>query len=154
MKAVGWAQSFPISSGVQAGRRWARRHVEALERTREAPETVDDIELTVSEKSTNAHVHAHSGAQVMLAWDSRCLHVSVPDSGGGEPAAPAPDPDRASGRGLVLVDSLADSWETRQQTDGKTVTACFLPPGHPDPHTGGGKYGRSAARYRVTPGER
>ncbi|MEE4544062.1 ATP-binding protein [Streptomyces sp. V4-01] len=139
MKAVGWAQSFPVSGGVRAGRQWAREHVEALEWTREAPGTVDDIVLAVSELITNAHVHARSGAQVMLAWDSRCLHVSVHDAAGGEPASPAPDPDRPSGRGLLLVDAVSDSWETRQQRDGKTVTACFSAPGQPDPHAVAGK---------------
>jgi anti-sigma regulatory factor (Ser/Thr protein kinase) len=134
MKAVGWAQSFPISGGVKAGRQWARRHLESLKWTHDAPETVDAIILTVSELITNAHIHARSGAQVILAWDSRCLHVSVHDSDNGEPAPPSPDPDRTSGRGLVLINALADSWETRQQAEGKTVTACFLPPGQPDPH--------------------
>lgn len=134
MKAVGWAQSFPISGGVKAGRQWARQHLKKLAWTQEAPETVDDILLTVSELITNAHVHAHSGAQVTLTWDSRCLHVSVHDAEGGEPEPPPPDADRTSGRGLMLIDALADSWETRQQVGGKTVTACFFPPGGPDPH--------------------
>lgn len=134
IKAVGWAQSFPITGGVQAGRRWTREHLRTLSWTHEAPETVDAIVLTVSELITNAHVHARSGAQVMLTWDSRCLHVSVHDADDGEPASPLPDDDRTSGRGLVLIDALADSWETRRQREGKTVTACFSPPGQPDPH--------------------
>lgn len=137
MKAVGWAQSFPISGGIQAGRRWARRHLRTLAWTEEAPETVDAIVLTVSELITNAHVHAHSGAQVTLTWDSTCLHVSVHDADGGELSLPSPDADRTSGRGLMLVDALAESWETRRQMVGKTVTACFYPPGHPDPHDSG-----------------
>jgi hypothetical protein len=37
----------------------------------------------------------------------------------------------------MLMDALADSWETRHQADGKTVTACFIPPDHPDPHESG-----------------
>lgn len=137
MKAMGWAQSFPVSGGVRAGRRWARERLQTLAWTHEAPQTVDDIVLTVSELITNAHVHAHSGAQVMLTWDNRCLHVSVHDADNSEPAPRLPEDDRTSGRGLVLVDALADSWETHQQTDGKTVTACFFPPGDPDPHTTG-----------------
>jgi hypothetical protein len=32
---------------------------------------------------------------------------------------------------MFLVDALADEWEARPCTDGKTVTACFRPPGRP-----------------------
>lgn len=134
MKAVGWAHSFPMSGGVKAGRQWARKHLETLTWTHEVPETVDAVVLTVSELITNAHIHAHSGAQVTMTWDSRCLHVSVHDADSGEPASPSPDVERTSGRGLLLVDALADRWETRRQAEGKTVTACFCPPGSSDPH--------------------
>lgn len=80
LRAVGWAQSFPVSQGVRAGRRWTRGHLVSLEWTENAPETVDAILLSVSELITNAHVHAHSDAQLVLTWDSHCLHVSVHDS--------------------------------------------------------------------------
>jgi anti-sigma regulatory factor (Ser/Thr protein kinase) len=102
--------------------------------TEEAPDTVDSVLLTVSELITNAHVHAHSTAELVLTWDSRCLHVSVHDSGGGQPTARTPDDSESSGRGLAIVDALADSYETRSQTNGKTVTACFYPPGRPVRH--------------------
>lgn len=128
LRAVGWAQSFPISGGVRAGRQWARRHLEALGWTEEAPDTVDSVLLTVSELITNAHVHAHSSAQLVLAWDSHCLHVSVHDSGSGQPVVRKAGDSEQSGRGLAIVDALADSCETRSQPDGKTVTACFYPP--------------------------
>lgn len=80
LRAVGWAQSFPVSQGVRAGRRWTRGHLVSLEWTENAPETVDAILLSVSELITNAHVHAASDAQLVLTWDSHCLHVSVHDS--------------------------------------------------------------------------
>ncbi|MFV0126706.1 ATP-binding protein [Streptomyces sp. HMX112] len=127
MKAMGWARSFPVSGGVREGRRWAREHLEALGWTRETPDTVDDVLLTVSELITNAHVHAHSDAQLILTWDSRCLHVSVHDSGAGLPAPRTPDTTSPGGRGLALIDALADDWHTHTQPDGKTITACFTP---------------------------
>lgn len=142
MKAVGWAQSFPISGGVQAGRHWARAHLDSLPWTAEAPDTVDDVLLTVSELITNAHVHARSTAQLILAWDNTCLHVSVHDSGDAVPAPRSSEELTTSGRGLTIIDALADSWETHAQSDGKTVTACFSPPGYPAPHAQDG-FGRS-----------
>ncbi|MGR8007047.1 ATP-binding protein [Streptomyces hypolithicus] len=127
MRAVGWAQSFPVTDGIQAARRWARRHLDSLPWTEDAPDTVDDILLTVSELVTNAHIHAHSSAQLVLAWDSQCLHVSVHDSAAGLPTPRRPDNARPSGRGLALIDALADSWHTHPQTEGKSITACFRP---------------------------
>ncbi|MCS0638411.1 ATP-binding protein [Streptomyces sp. LP05-1] len=134
IRAVGWAQSFPITRGVRAGRQWARDHLDALPWTAGAPETVDAVLLTVSELITNAHVHAHSNAQLVLTWDSRCLHVSVHDSGPGLPSPRRPDTVSPHGRGLAIVDALADSWDIHPQTDGKTITACFTPPGRPARH--------------------
>ncbi|MHA6765366.1 ATP-binding protein [Streptacidiphilus sp. PAMC 29251] len=129
IKATGWARSFPVESGVQAGRRWALSHLETLGWTVAAPETVDDVLLTVSELITNAHVHAHSNAQVVLTWDRTCLHVSVSDSSTDLPAPRAADDESTSGRGMVIVDALADRWEAHTRSNGKTISACFRPPG-------------------------
>ncbi|GAA3020180.1 ATP-binding protein [Streptomyces fulvorobeus] len=135
--AVGWAQSFPISRGVRAGRRWTRDHLASMEWTRNAPESVDAILLSVSELITNAHVHARSDAQLVITWDSRCLHVSVHDSAPMPPTQQPEDLTTTGGRGLAIVDALADGWATHPQASGKTVTACFVPPGAPKPSHGG-----------------
>lgn len=137
LRAMGWAQTFPVSQGVRAGRQWTRAHLRSLEWTKDAPETVDAILLSVSELVTNAHVHAHSDAQLVLTWDSHCLHVSVHDSDPLPPIKKAEDVTRAGGRGMVLIDALADDWTTHPQSSGKTVTACFVPPGAPKPRHGG-----------------
>ncbi|NED77667.1 ATP-binding protein [Streptomyces sp. SID9944] len=127
LRAVGWARSLPLDSEVKAARDWARGHLEALGWTRTAPETVDAVLLTVSELVTNAHRHAHSSAQLILTWDNRCLHIAVHDASSEVPAPRAPDTERLGGRGMLLVDALADSWETRRCPHGKTVVACFRP---------------------------
>ncbi|MFI6899565.1 ATP-binding protein [Streptomyces sp. NPDC050256] len=137
LRAVGWAQSFPVSQGVRAGRRWTREHLLSLEWAENAPETVDAILLSVSELITNAHVHAHSDAQLVLTWDSHCLHVSVHDGDPVPPAKQSEDLTTTGGRGLAIVDALADGWATHPQASGKTVTACFAPPGAPKPRHGG-----------------
>jgi anti-sigma regulatory factor (Ser/Thr protein kinase) len=125
MKAVGWARSMPLSRGVNEARQWAREHLEALGWTTTAPETTDAVLLTVSELVTNAHVHAHSSAQLLLTWDTECLHVSVHDASTKLPEPRAADPESLGGRGMFLVDALADTWQARRCPNGKTVTACF-----------------------------
>nr|MDT0525953.1 ATP-binding protein [Streptomyces sp. DSM 41633] len=69
MRAVGWAQSFPVSQGVRAGRHWARGHLASLEWAERSPDTVDSVLIAVSELITNAHRHARSDAQLVLTWD-------------------------------------------------------------------------------------
>ncbi|MFI8191624.1 ATP-binding protein [Streptomyces sp. NPDC085946] len=128
LRAVGWARSLPIDSEVKAARDWAREHLESLGWTTTAPEAVDAVLLTVSELVTNAHTHAHSSAQLIMAWDNRCLHIAVHDASTDLPAPRAPSTERVGGRGMFLVDALADTWESRPCPHGKTVIACFRAP--------------------------
>ncbi|MEV5728501.1 MULTISPECIES: ATP-binding protein [Streptomyces] len=127
VRAVGWARSLPMNTGPKAARDWARGHLDSLGWTHSAPQTVDDVLLTVSELVTNAHVHAHSAARLVLAWDGQCLHVTVHDDASALPTPREPSRDGLGGRGMLLVDALADEWEARPCPDGKSVTACFRP---------------------------
>ncbi|GDY68073.1 ATP-binding protein [Streptomyces avermitilis] len=129
VKAMGWAHSFPVSGGVRAGRQWTRRQLESLPWSADEPETVDAVVLTVSELLTNAHVHAHSDAHLVLTWDGDCLHVNVHDDDPTLPRQRDPDAGEVSGRGVGIVRALADEWGMRCQRHGKTVTACFRPAG-------------------------
>ncbi|MFG3547573.1 ATP-binding protein [Streptomyces sp. NPDC047725] len=126
-----------MSSNVKAARDWARERLDALGWTAGAPETADAVLLTVSELVTNAHVHARSNAQLVMTWDTRCLHVAVHDSSSDLPAPRSPDTERVGGRGMLLVDALADSWEARPCPYGKTVIACFRPFTEDQDGTGG-----------------
>ena len=128
VKAVGWARSLPLNSEVKTARDWARAHLESLGWTDSAPQTVEAVLLTVSELVTNAHLHAHSSAQLMLTWDTRCLHVAVHDNSTDLPAPRPPSTEQLGGRGMLLVDALADDWQARPCPDGKIVHACFRPP--------------------------
>ncbi|MFF0205217.1 ATP-binding protein [Streptomyces sp. NPDC005017] len=127
VKAMGWAHSFPMSQGVRAGREWTRGRLESLPWSTARPDTVDAIVLAVSELITNAHVHAHSDAHLVLTWDGDCLQVSVHDEDPALPRQRDPKPDAPSGRGVAIVRRLADEWGARCQRHGKTVTACFRP---------------------------
>lgn len=136
VKAVGWARSFPIAEGVRAARQWTAGHLASLPWSRSAPDTVYSVLLCVSELVTNAHRHALGTAHLVLTWDGRCLHVSVADADPHLPGPREPDADAnaTSGRGLGIVDTLADSLDIHSCHGGKAITACFRPAGGPDPH--------------------
>lgn len=128
MRAMGWAQSFPHvprSAGrAPLGAGTSRLAGMGAERTR-----YGGIGASGSGRAiTNAHRHAHSNAQLVLTWDSTCLHVSVHDASPKPPAPSDRDLDATGGRGLTIVEALSASWEHHPQRDGKTVTACFVPP--------------------------
>ncbi|MER5202078.1 ATP-binding protein [Streptomyces sp. NPDC002825] len=125
MRAVGWACSLPMGSSVQKARDWTREHLAALGWDRTAPGVADSVVLAVSELVTNAHVHARSDAQLILTWDEECLHVTVHDASPRVPEQRSPDDGALGGRGLLLVDALADDVRTRPCPRGKDVTACF-----------------------------
>lgn len=127
VRAVGWARSLPMSSEVAQARDWARKHLETLGWAQSAPETVDDVLLTISELVTNAHIHARTNAQLVMTWDNQCLHVAVHDFSAVMPTIREPDRERIGGLGMFLVKSLADELEARPCPTGKSVIACFRP---------------------------
>lgn len=76
-------------------------------------------ELLACELTTNAVRHTPGPASVRLCWSSPALRVSVWDSAPGLPAVagavpggprPLPPQDAVGGRGLLLLDVLADRW--------------------------------------------
>ena len=73
---------------------------------------VDAAELLVSELVTNAVVHAHSRASVVIVTgrDRTDVRIEVHDDGRDPPRLGGFDPDALSGRGLALVDAISDRW--------------------------------------------
>ncbi|HLL35859.1 MAG TPA: ATP-binding protein [Streptomyces sp.] len=69
-------------------------------------------ELLTSELATNSVRHSEHAAAVRLQWFHPVLRVSVWDADPEVPApvSPPPPPDRESGRGLLILDVLADRW--------------------------------------------
>ncbi len=86
--------------------------------------TVDDVVLAANELVTNAVTHAEGGVVVSLRLTSRDVVLEVGDHGAGEPEIPPAEKALGgSGRGLIIVESLARSWGVRRDDDGKVVWA-------------------------------
>ena len=88
-----------------------------------------DARLVLGELVSNSVRHAGSGSdqqiELALASSASALQVDVTDHGRGfDPAAArSRDVDRVHGRGLLLVDALADDWGVRN--DGSSTCVWF-----------------------------
>ncbi|MGK4579299.1 SpoIIE family protein phosphatase [Kitasatospora sp. HPMI-4] len=83
--------------------------------------TADDARLLLSEILTNAVQHARGPLGLHLRRTGTELTVELSDQ---SPRLPQPRPaaaDDESGRGLLLVDALADRWGVRPGNQGKTT---------------------------------
>ncbi|WP_369070408.1 SpoIIE family protein phosphatase [Kineococcus terrestris] len=82
-------------------------------------------ELVVSELVTNAVTHTGSPPHLHLSHlgDTGHLRVAVSDGSTRHPAARAAGPDALGGRGLAIVEALAERWGVSDQGEGKVVWA-------------------------------
>lgn len=79
-------------------------------------------ELLLSELVTNALVHTRHGAVVTVTVAPATLRVEVRDFVSGLPMSFVPNADDGThGRGLILVQSLADAWGVKAHALGKVV---------------------------------
>ncbi|MDX2760373.1 PAS domain S-box protein [Streptomyces sp. ME08-AFT2] len=81
----------------------------------------DDARLLVSEVLTNAVQHAEGPLLLHLRRTVTELAVEVSDLSPHLPQPRLAAEDEESGRGLILVDALADSWGVRPTDQGKTT---------------------------------
>lgn len=89
-----------------------------------AGELSDTAELLTSELVTNALVHTGREALLTatLTEGPGCrLRVEVHDLAARRPRVRKPSEHSGSGRGLMLVEALADAWGVRPEGTGKTV---------------------------------
>lgn len=91
-----------------------------------ATEIMDTADLLVSEVVSNAIRHTESATVPMtLSWRGSRMRVGVEDTHSRLVGPPVPSPPSESGgggRGLWLIDQLADAWGSeRIRTTGKTV---------------------------------
>ncbi|MER5992980.1 MULTISPECIES: ATP-binding protein [Streptomyces] len=85
------------------------------------PEQCAIAELLTSELVTNALVHTDREAVLTATVGPGGLRVEVRDFAAREPRPRVPAADGTNGRGLVLVESLADEWGVRAHGVGKAV---------------------------------
>jgi sigma-B regulation protein RsbU (phosphoserine phosphatase) len=83
---------------------------------------LDDALLLVSELVTNAVVHAGTEIELQINIGPGQARIEVIDHGPGLPVRQgAPHDTREDGRGLFLLDALAQEWGTRHFPGGKSV---------------------------------
>ncbi|MFF8976642.1 ATP-binding protein [Streptomyces cellulosae] len=103
----------------------ARRRVVAIVRDWDVPlveNALETLELLAGELIANALVHTGKGCRVSVSWDGLRVRLEAEDTKGGYLPEWAPaGPDGESGRGLQLVDALAEAWGCRSTTIGKAV---------------------------------
>ncbi len=87
----------------------ARRFVQEL-LAGAPPDVAETVAVMTSELATNSIRHAAGEFEVDVDRSAREIRVEVTDEGTGMPTVLSPDPMQPSGRGLVIVDLLADDW--------------------------------------------
>ncbi|MYW68043.1 hypothetical protein GTY65_28800 [Streptomyces sp. SID8379] len=111
---------------VGRARRWARSRLAGSGIDADEP-VAETLILLVSELVTNAVVHTGRPAVLRMALsdaDEACpgmVRVEVADSSARPPAPRHADGEETNGRGLELVDGLADRWGWRPEGAGKAI---------------------------------
>lgn len=85
------------------------------------PSIRDTTMLLVGEVVTNAVVHGGGWFLLQVDATPERIRVEVTDSSAGQPRALQLDGEREHGRGLAIVDALADQWGTRHMRSHKVV---------------------------------
>lgn len=114
-----------VKAGLEAdtsSARHARRFVdEVLSRWQCGP-LLDDVQLLVSELVTNAVVHAGSEVEVAVRLLGDTVRIEVVDRAPVVPLrASQPAEESESGRGLMLVETMASAWGVEPIDGGKSV---------------------------------
>ena len=86
-----------------------------------------DAQLLVSELVSNAVLHARTPITVSLALEGDRLRIEVLDGTDDPPEPAAVSVAAPSGRGLMIVDRLADRWGTDTRSKGKVVWCELVP---------------------------
>ncbi|HKA03778.1 MAG TPA: ATP-binding protein [Acidimicrobiales bacterium] len=92
----------------------ARRFTARTLRDWGADHATEEAELIVSELVTNAFRHADSPSRLALSMNGECLRIEVVDHGSGGAVRRHARPDDVGGRGLLLVEIMADRWGARR----------------------------------------
>ncbi|HEV7586325.1 MAG TPA: ATP-binding protein [Solirubrobacteraceae bacterium] len=87
----------------------------------QAREVLDAAELMTSELATNCVQHARTCFELAIDAAPREIRVEVRDVGSGRPTRQSPAPTDRTGRGLLIVEAMSDTWGIEPSSRGKTV---------------------------------
>lgn len=104
-------------------------------------ETVETVELLASEVIANAVLYSAAPCDVAVTRIDERLRVEVTDIDPSLPSAVEAGPNDECGRGLLLVDALADAWGVQPESPGKTTWFEITP----EPLTKGSGYDSTGA---------
>ena len=112
------ARTFPHEpESVPAARRFATSALRGV-----SADTLEAVELMVSELATNCIRHTDSGFELTITRTGGDIRVEATDGAGGTPEMRSPKPTDPSGRGLKIIDMLSAEWGVDQRAAaGKTV---------------------------------
>jgi anti-sigma regulatory factor (Ser/Thr protein kinase) len=99
----------------------ARRHAEAVLASWGLDDARDVVRLLVSELVVNAVLHAGSAPELVMEQTDGAVRVGVADSSTDPPVKQEYSPTSPSGRGLMILDDLADRWGVDHTECGKVV---------------------------------
>ncbi len=99
----------------------ARRIVAASLTGRGLDDLIEPAVLLTSEVVTNAVQHGGGHARIAVEHEPQGIRVSVSDVGEGVPQVLDLGLDATSGRGMHLLEQLADRWGVESHASGKTV---------------------------------
>jgi anti-sigma regulatory factor (Ser/Thr protein kinase) len=85
------------------------------------PDFVESATLLTDELVTNAIRHGMPPIVLTVRFDAHVLIIEVVDCGPGNPEAREVDATAERGRGLNIVDQLADDWGVHELQKGKRV---------------------------------
>lgn len=97
------------------------------------PELSPDAVTLVSELTTNAVLHAGTDCWVEADFDDLALTVRVSDESPAPPAAEVLSLTAERGRGLAIVDGLANAWGVTPTATGKTIWFALWSPDRAEP---------------------
>ncbi|MCA1657509.1 MAG: ATP-binding protein [Actinobacteria bacterium] len=99
----------------------ARRHIRELLDAWDAADFEDAAVLLTSELVTNALLHARSAAELHVRLADGRLRVGVTDATPVTPVRKRYGKEAATGRGLLLIETMASAWGTEPVDGGKVV---------------------------------
>ena len=116
----------PVAASVPVARRLVRQLLQAWG----ARQDCDDAALLVTELVANVvdHVGGSTCLTLEATFSEDWLRLAVVDCSPARPAVRELDADRARGRGMLMVQVLADRWGCEDHRGGKRVWFELRPP--------------------------